>query len=569
MDLVGTWLTVLPANAITDFLSGSLWLVRRTLFPVGADVGLWGSAECVATKDCSGQDLTGSDLSHKDLSGVRFNDANLTRASFGRANLTGADLRGATLNFTRFATANLTNANLSGANLSYQDLSLTTLAGSNLTDANLIGARLWGPTTLADLSTATLVGTNLSKQNLAGLNLAGKDMTGAKLGGANLTGADLSRATLTGAEIAGVNLTRANLTDATLPGPSWASPLVTATLVGANLTNVDLSGANLSGMNLTGTVLAGAKLLRTKLNSANLTDANLTGAVLTGADLTDANLTRTDLFTADLGDTTLAGVRWRDTRCQYGGKTSSGCSNVALLNQPPADWLQAASDRRPGPDKFWPWQWYQYGGPGVEPALNQKPAPILRGTPGAPLVNGQFRDSANYPSYPDDGIQGMLYNDSGQRVVIRVPIPIRIDGQYQYYWSTAVLDPGDSVPYQLAVTKDPNDSLEARGGTLQFLRYDNGQTVGDPAQLYLEDPYTNDRPLTQFTPPGRSEPANTRYWNEQDQNSEIWVDIDIQVKREIDGWQLDGSETYLKYYKYTKAAATSDWAIFTIRIKGI
>jgi uncharacterized protein YjbI with pentapeptide repeats len=576
LDSVGQWLSGLSGGPITELLAGGLWLVRRTLFPVGADVGQWGTAACVTTGDCSGQDLTGADFRNQDLTAVRFTDANLTRAYFGGANLTRADFTGAGLLQTGLSNTNLTSANLSGADLKYQDLRGVTLDGANLTNANLTGARLWGRAT-AGLATATVVGANFTDQkfdsgNLAGTSLkwAGKDLTGVNLTGANMTGADLSRVNLTGAEMAGVNLTRANLTDATLPGPSFASPLVTAKLVGANLTNVDLSGADLSGMNLTGTVLAGAKLVRTNLKSADLAGADLTGAILTGADLTGANLARADLLRADLIGTTLAKVVWRDTRCPYGSKTSSGCSNVALLGQPPADWLQTASDRRPGPGRFWPWQWYQYGGPGVEPARHQYPAPIVRGTPGAPLVNAQFRDSANYPKYPDDGVQGMIYNDSGQRVVVRVPIPFTVDGQtdYAYYWSTAVLDPGDKVSYQLGVRQ--GDALSSSGGTVQFLRYDNGQTAGGAAQLSLEDPFDDYGPRTAFTPPGLTVPVNVRRdWKQEEQHSELWGGVNIEVRREIDGWQVTGSEEYLKYYKYTSAAATTDWAIMTIRIKGL
>ena len=576
LDSVGQWLSGLPGGPITEVLAGGLWLVRRTLFPVGSGVGLWGTAACVATKDCSGQDLTGADFRNQDLTAVRFTDANLTRAYFGGANLTRADFTGAGLLQTELSNTNLTDANLSGADLKYQDLRGVTLDGANLTNANLIGARLAGRTA-AGLATATLVGANFTGQrfdsgNLAGTTLkwAGKDLTGVNLSGANMTGADLTRANLTGAQMAGVNLTRANLTDAVLPGPSFASPLVTATLVGANLTNVDLSGADLSRMDLTGTVLAGANLARTKLKSTNLTGANLTDAILTGADLTGANLTRADLLRADILNTTLTSVVWRDTRCQYGSKTSSGCSNVALLDQPPADWLQTAYDRRPGLGKFWPWQWYQYGGPGVEPALGQHPSPIVRGTPGAPLWNSQFRDSADYPKYPEDGAQGMIYNDSEQRVVVRVPIPFK-NG---YYWSTAVLDPGDKVSYQFGEFLESGNKFfpisSLYGGTVQFLRYDNGQTAGGAAQLDLWDPDGGGGPVTAFTPPGVTDPVNIRRdWKQEGQASELWGDVNIQVRREIDGWNPTGSETWRKYYRYTGAASTSDWAIFTIRIKGL
>jgi len=70
---------------ITDFLGGGLWLVRRTLVPVGSGVGAWGSASCVSTGDCSGVDLTGADLEGADLSGV-----DLAGVALASADLAGA-----------------------------------------------------------------------------------------------------------------------------------------------------------------------------------------------------------------------------------------------------------------------------------------------------------------------------------------------------------------------------------------------------------------------------------------------------------------------------------------------
>ncbi|OYN78225.1 pentapeptide repeat-containing protein [Mycolicibacterium sphagni] len=81
MDRVGTWLSTFPANPITDLLTGGLWPLRGTLFPVGCDVGLWGTAACVAAKDCSGKSLSGADLQREDLSGDSLTDANLSNAN--------------------------------------------------------------------------------------------------------------------------------------------------------------------------------------------------------------------------------------------------------------------------------------------------------------------------------------------------------------------------------------------------------------------------------------------------------------------------------------------------------
>lgn len=49
LDNVGQWLSELPVNPLTDMLSESLWLARRTLFPVGA--GAWSSSPCSCAAD--------------------------------------------------------------------------------------------------------------------------------------------------------------------------------------------------------------------------------------------------------------------------------------------------------------------------------------------------------------------------------------------------------------------------------------------------------------------------------------------------------------------------------------
>lgn len=165
MDSVGIWLSGFPPNPITDFLTETLWLVRRTFFPVGPSVGLWGSATCVATMDCSGQDLRGVDLNRQDLTGVNFSHANLTGAMLFNVNLTGDDLTSATLSKANLYQAILTDANLSGAVVEG-----TRLARANLTNANL---------TNTDLYVAMM---NFS--NLTGANLTGADLQGASLVGA-------------------------------------------------------------------------------------------------------------------------------------------------------------------------------------------------------------------------------------------------------------------------------------------------------------------------------------------------------------------------------------------------
>ena len=160
IDGLGIWLSGLPGGPITDVLSGGLWLVRRSLFPVGADVGTWGVAACVTSGDCTDADLRGADLYGQGLLGVNFAGATLRQADLGATRLTGA---------------NLTGAVLAGANLEYASLNGAVAASADLTGAGLAGAHL--------------VNADLAGANLTGAELAGADLTGANLFGATLTGA--------------------------------------------------------------------------------------------------------------------------------------------------------------------------------------------------------------------------------------------------------------------------------------------------------------------------------------------------------------------------------------------
>ena len=331
VDVIRDLLTSLPVNPVSEILSGALWLMRRTLVPLGGDVGQSGSAACVATKDCSGLDLAGADLRRQDLSGVNFRNANLTGADLNGANLNDADLRGAVLAAVSdedLVSVSWNGANLGGQNLSLRDLRKidlrnTDLSGILLTRSILIGAKFDG----AKLGSAILSGANLSTADFIGA-----DLTAAQLGpvgesgapelytaylvGANFTNANLEKANLAGVNLQDANLTNANLTDAQLRG---VKNLNDATLTGASLTRVDLSAASgssrdlsrkdLTGTNLVGAILAGVNLDKANLTKANLTDAQLRGAVgLASATLTGAFLTRADLRAMDLSGKDLTGV---------------------------------------------------------------------------------------------------------------------------------------------------------------------------------------------------------------------------------------------------------------------
>lgn len=52
-------------------------------------------------------------------------------------------------------------------------------------------------------------------------------------------------------------------------------------------------------------------------------------------------------------------------------------------------------------------------------------------------------------------------------------------------------------------------------------------------------------------------------------NEEIWGSVHLSVKRENDGWQIPTSQDYLDRYPNPNDPRTSDWKIFTIRIKSL
>ncbi|MCW1957233.1 MAG: pentapeptide repeat-containing protein [Mycobacterium sp.] len=330
LDKAGTRLSNLPENRLAGALADTAWLARKALSPVGIDVQQWGSAECVTTKDCSGQDLTGANLSGRDLDGVNFTGTVLTRAD-------------------------LSNATLRKAHLDKADLTNATVFQTDMTDATLVGATLTG---VRFFSTATLVGADLSGQKLTSAQLSGKDFTGTNLSNAKLQSANLQRATLTGANLSGADLTSARLDGAKLDGANLSNADLTnavisqaylngATLSGAilngvwgwstaNLRGVDFSGLDFRANNLTG-------LPGKDLTGANFTNAHLRAIDLTGANLTNANLSGANLYASQLTGTTLTGVRGMATatltyvdfhNAKLGGTDLSGAdlSNTFLIN---------------------------------------------------------------------------------------------------------------------------------------------------------------------------------------------------------------------------------------------
>jgi uncharacterized protein YjbI with pentapeptide repeats len=393
LDGVGQWVSGFPANPVTDLFSGVIWLIRRTLFPVGTDVGRWGQAACVATKDCSGKDLTYADLAYNDLSGVDFTGATMRQADLRQANMSSARLRD----------VNLIRADLTGA----------TLKQASIGNADVTGALLNG----ADFTNADLGG-----QNFAGITASNTNWTGARLSDANLTNVVLKKANFTGATLTGAKLGKADLSGSNFYG----ADLSDADLFGANLTDVTAQKANFTGADLTG-----ANLTDVTAQKANFTGARLVGAMLARTSLFEANMTRANLTGANLITTTGPPfVDWTGTTCPRGGKSSTGgCSP-----------FQTAPI---GETDHW---WYQYR----SPATGALPSTQLVATADAPMLGGDeekgtLPDGAEY-----DGVQGMIKNNTGQRIIVATADRKADFRKSSDTYSEAILEPGDELPYQLA-----------------------------------------------------------------------------------------------------------------------
>jgi len=201
-------------------------------------------------------------------------------------------------------------------------------------------------------------------------------------------------------------------------------------------------------------------------------------------------------------------------------------------------------------------------------------------------------------NYPDDGVQGMVFNDTPNIVAVSIVSSYRGANGLQpplYTYQTALLLPGDGMSYQLQTDYDFNQAGFALPPRTinQFLSiwkpnglYPSSDPTNDPgwatrAQLGLNDPRVQ-RPVTAFIPPGGnyisiedpgpdlSPPVNVRSGiREGETNEEIWGSVHLSVKRENDGWQVPTSQAYLDRYPNPNNPSTSDWKIFTIRIKSL
>jgi hypothetical protein len=267
IDLVNNWLTGLPANPISDFLSGALLLVRRAILPVTLqnlavipivtvsdtdndtdqvveavepEPGAPGNAVFTVTLATAYQSEvvvhyeTGSDSNPDTTDATPGQD--YTPVSGMLTFAPGETTKQVSVPIT----GDLTPEQAESFTLRYFAVAPTANAGAG-TQSGLLAtqtATIYDPDVYAPDS---LAGANLTNADLTGANLQGYNLFGTILTGANLTNANLSGTKLSGADLTNANLTGANLYGTVLSG----ADLTNVTLTGANLTFADLSGANL------------------------------------------------------------------------------------------------------------------------------------------------------------------------------------------------------------------------------------------------------------------------------------------------------------------------------------
>jgi hypothetical protein len=172
------WVSATLPGPVGGAVNDALFLVRRLVLPTGEHVGMFGTAECVAAKDCSGKDLAGAQHHDEDLNGVDFTGANLTHANFRNAefNTSAGPLPAASrklaFRYGYFPGMGPLNADNNG---------------DNQVPPNFNIAKIPPDFSNADLTGADFRGANLNGANFTGATVTGANFTGANLDGANLT----------------------------------------------------------------------------------------------------------------------------------------------------------------------------------------------------------------------------------------------------------------------------------------------------------------------------------------------------------------------------------------------
>ena len=344
-DRIGDRLTRLPANPITDFLSGALLLVRRTLLPdvptipaltvsnVSVLEGDTGTTEAVFTVTLDKAYDTPVTVAYAATGGsspyaaIDANDPStwgvrpLAIRDFLRAQLDRHDLideiivspgrfsidspqRWVVAHFLEgmatvedvdqrrgSATAGVDYTPVSGLltfdpGQTSQQVSVTVLGDTTDEPTETFDLNVYA-TLLSRSATSAVTGVVLGQ----GIGTIISDDNPACVQTKDCSGADLRDRRLSG------DLSKVNFNDANLTG----ADLTKANLSQADLTDADLTDADLTEANLTGATLTHAYLYDADLTGADLTGADLTAALLTGASLRSANLQSANLRFAILG----------------------------------------------------------------------------------------------------------------------------------------------------------------------------------------------------------------------------------------------------------------------------
>ena len=485
-DRVGAFLSSFPGHPITELMSGALWLVRKTIFPVGADVGLWGTAACVTTGDCSGKDLTGALLQNQYLAGVKFQSTTLEKADLRNTNLTASDLSG----------ADLRNAKIDASDLD----------GARLYTADMTGV---------SATNTTLVGADLVSANLTNSNFTDADLELANLGGAVLTGVTWGNATCPDGSHGGchgpVGFVDYNPGTWLPDQPNWNSQTKGKLWYLYNPTLRFTAGAPMQG--------------RPEDQSG---EDGIQGTIYN-----------------DTGQAVMVRTTW------YDDTNSTRYTSSAVLD----------------PNTGGSYQLVRSGTLEIYPNVSIKPGTVYPQVLGVQVTaKGQYYDVLNPPTVRFDGGGGtgaagraIMYDNDSENEQGYV-----IGGQVV---GVEITDPGTGY------TSAPTVVFEGGGGEGAVAKAIMGgeatSSVNNPAKLYLRD-NTIARPETAFTPVGGTSVVGTRTnWKEQESHYEIWGSTTLFVKRERDGWTVPASDAYKNLYGDPNTRQTSDWAIFTIRIKNL
>ncbi len=373
-DSVSQWLSTLPVNPVTEWLSGALLLVRRALFnqtPTVDPVQQWQNGQLIG--DLRAEDPEGEALSYEVVEAPQA--GTLVLNPDGTYSYTPAP-QTIVISYDELQSQNQISRSIS---LSVGD-TLTVSLGANPST----GFAWAQPILISDPTVMTQSGHEFIGSS-GMLGAPGQDVWTFQVNEPGNTtvsttyqrpleqevtwtfSADVTVSS--GAASAGDSFVVA-VSDVRPPGavnllnPGGTGPALAALSsqprYGADVTPgepqacvkaADCSGKDLAGVNLSGEILAevnfeGAKLTVAKLDTAdlaganltdaNLTDADLTATILTGANLANADLTRANLANADLTRANLANADFTGATLSNAvltGATLTGSTGLAVAEE--------------------------------------------------------------------------------------------------------------------------------------------------------------------------------------------------------------------------------------------